>query len=435
MEDIISKESEAIAKKKPGKKLIVIGLLLGILLAFYAATFLLKTTVTQNNKTKKTEEENKSVQEGVLSPKKTSRYKIESSFGNSPLSFLYTGGENSLFTPLTAYYLTPDNKLFKNSFGVNSVNSNGKPWCFKEGRYSFSSSQDNKVVFCLEHKSDKDIILRKTDLKGNEYKEYEFTEDKNLFTDSILSRVISSQDGDSALIYSPAGAFVFEPIAERLFKKNLPSDHEIINVVHIGSSESALITADNKIYRLNFSNHQGGVFNVDFASVDRSKLNEALKTARLSKDSRKIVFTVSVKISDLPSDNVPPNFQSVIAYNIDLNSTKLSDELDYEERFRLSCQNLLGNKYCLYKSFIEEDKVRYEKLYIKDFESSLKEIIKVRTVLNEGHKIETYLPSQNPNFLFVKAPYFYGTDKFNNEFFFVIYVYNTGSGKLWPLSY
>lgn len=435
MPDIVALEAEKQVKKGKFNKIFLgLGGIVGIALVgagIYFAMGMLpkKTPVEETKKEEKT-------QVNIVSPKSTVSYKIKTPQVDTTNSFIYSGDPAfGIFSPLTAYFLTKDNQMLPASFFVSAANSGGKAWCFGEGKDLFVVSQSQNAYFCLENTDGKIIAIKRLSLIGQEFKEYTFASNFDLFSDSRFSKVISSRDGDSALIYSPSGAFVFESASGNLFKMDLPLNLEITKVLHLSNTESAFITGANSIYRVNFSNHRGGLFGVNFTGFGftQDQLKTGLMTARLSKDSRRIVFTISDLIETLPADK-SLNFQPIKAYNIDLSTAKVSDELNYEERFLVSCKFPLGNRFCLYK-YKEEipGQPTYDVLYLKEFDKDLVSAAKTPRTEDKFMSILPMSIDSNSNYFFVRMKTFPDPKKLDQSFW-INYIYDTSSNKLSQLN-
>lgn len=410
-------------------KLFIALVVLGVLGVFglYAASMLQKNGTPEEVKVEEKKDES------VISPKNVASYRINSPALEPVMSFIYYGEPTSFFSSNTAYFLDKDNRLVGLPFFVSADNSGGRAWCQGGGKSAFNISADQSASYCLENISGRNIVIRRLDLKSREYKEYMFEGSSDLFSESKLSRVISSRDGDTAFIYSQAGAFIFEAVSGNLFKVDLPTSLEIIKSVNISNVEAALVTAENKVYRINFSNRRGGVFDVNFIGLSPEQLSKGLKTARLSKDGRRIIFTISDAIESLPADgNI--NYQSIVAYNIDLGTSKVSDELSYEEKFFVSCKYLVGNKFCVYRNREgEAGRNLMEALYYREFDQPLVAILKVKGI-QEGYRMKVETVWGNSNYFFVKSPNFFEPND-EKKFTWVAYTFNTTDKVLRPISY
>lgn len=432
MEDIVAQHAEVEVKKKSHKKLLVISLISLVFITglFYIGYLIAKSLSHKTEQLTETPKGEK--KENLISPSSIRTYKIELPSVNSVASFIYFGNPTSLFNPLNAYFLTEDNKVVGVPFYVSATNSYGNPWCFGLGKDQNTVSYDQNSMYCVESVNDKELIVRRLDLRGREYKEFTFSQENGLFSAGQNARVIASRDGDTAFIYSSFGAYIFESTSGNLFPIDMPSNVEILKPVYLSNVEAAFITTTNKIYRINFSSHKGGLFDVNFSGLDNTKLTKGLKTARLSKDSRRIIFTIS-DLTDEIQAATSPDYQTVIAYNIALDGGKVFDELDREEKFLVSCKNLVDNKYCLYKSLIGEEKNKQEFLYLKEYDLPLVEVAKAKSLNNE-YKIATYSIIANPNYFFVKVPIFNNPQK-AEEFSWNAYSYNTTTKTLKPLAF
>lgn len=399
----------------------------GILLIILIILVLAKTFQNTKPEEKKTQTEKKD--ESVIPNKKIGTYKIYNSPVEAITSFIYQGEPDTVFSSHTAYYLSADNRLIGLPFFISAESLLGKSWCQGNGKNAFNLSYEQTTAYCLENVSGKEIILRKLDIKNREYKEYAFASSSDLFSDGGSSNVVSSRDGDTALIYSPAGAFIFDSVSGNLYKTQLPLNLSLQKAVHISNVELALISSTNKLYRVNFSNRKSGIFDVNFIGLTDEQLTKGLKTARLSKDGRRIIFTISDVIEALPKDlNV--NYQSIVAYNVDLYNSKVSDELAYDEKFLASCKFLISEKFCIYRLVSEEaTQKKSEELFAKEFNGDLVSILKIPYVDSVRIKVNTV--SGLSNFAFIKSPLYLEADKF----MWVNYSYNASDKSLKPLTY
>lgn len=438
MPDIISQQADVVAQKKSNKKLVVVlalAVILGIGLAVVALSTLSRPQ-KQGPKPDDTGGDVKPQDTSVIQASLVRTYKLEMPREEAVTSFLYFGEQTTVFTPLTAYTLTKGNQLIATPLYVSLTAQNANPWCEGYGKDKMPLSTDQKVSFCLENIDGKNIKIRKADIKKNEYKEFTFgLKDKDLFATTRTSRVIASRDGDSAIIYSPVGAYVLETISGALYKIELPQNLDIVKVVNLSNVEVALITFGNKIYRVNYSSRQGGLFEVNFTGTPQDRLADGLKTARLSKDGRKIVFTISGAIENLPKET-DINYQSVVAYNIDLNTAKVADELGYEEKFLLSCKYLVSDKHCLYKNTEEKDRTTESVVYAREFDKPVNEVIRVASG-RSGSPIKLDVNASSQSYTFIKAPLNYLTIGPNpkESSVWLTYFYNADNKSLVPLVY
>lgn len=399
----------------------------GILLIILIILVLAKTFQNAKPEEKKVETQKKD--ESVIPNKKISTYKIYNSPTEAVTSFIYHGEPSTVFSSHTAYYLSADNRLMGLPFFVSAESLLGKSWCNGMGKNPFNLSYEQTTAYCLENISGKEVIVKKLDIKSREYKEYTFAGGSDLFTDGGSSNVISSRDGDTALIYSPSGAFIFDSVSSNLYKTELPLNLSFQKAIHISNVELALISSTNKVYRVNFSNRKSGIFDVNFIGLTDEQLTKGLKTARLSKDGRRIIFTISDILEVLPADkNV--NYQSIVAYNIDLYNSKVSDELAYDEKFLVSCKYLISEKYCLYRGTEEiANQKKNEELLMKEFDGNLISILKTPYV--DSFRIKVNTISGLTNFAFIKSPLYLDSEKF----IWVTYSYNAPDKSLKPLTY
>ncbi len=429
--DVVAKAQEKEVRVRPFKKLfqvLIIAVPLLAIIGYFSYTLYLKFFTKPPETPLVAESEDGK----VINTQKIYSYKVQLPQLDPVASFIYFGDATSLFSPFNVYYLTKENRLLATPFFVSAINSAGRPWCFGQGKDPLTVSLSQDSFVCFENISNKDVIVRRLDLKGREYKEYFFSSKREIFGDSKFSRVVVSRDADAALIYSTAGAFIFESKTGTLNKIDLPGNLEIIKAVSLSNTESALITANNKIYRVNFSSNAGGIFDINFISLSNEQLASGLPTARLSKDGRRIIFTISSPIEEISGE---PNYQSVIAYNIDLVTAKLSDELNYDEKFLVSCKNLSANKYCFYKSITGEAGSKTEVVYMKEYDLPLTEVVKAKAKEDKEFRIILNLIPANGNYIVLKAPSFFVDPRDNNIFTWVVYTYNIQKKELKPLTY
>ena len=427
MEDVVAQASELEHKGTKKRKTIVV-VLIGV---FVGLALLGGAAVIVSRLTKVVEEEKvveKTEKEATLTPSFSNEFAIDAPSANSVFSFVYIGEPKPHFNPLNAYFFLNDNKLLGTPFNISAYQNPSTEWCFGRGRDTKVASRDASSFYCLQNIDSKNIILRWLDLKGQKFKEFGFMSQSDIFSNASTSAVVSSRDGDSAFIYSPSGAFVFEVVSGSLFRVDLPLNLKFVNALHLSNTEVALITDANKIYRLNFSNHQGGVFDVNFIGLENDKLARALQDARLSKDGRRIIFSTTEPFTVLNLDGSAPNPQEVVAYNIDIASGKVSDEFSVEERFISSCANRVGDKYCLFESKAEGEKKFDESLFIKAFDSGLTAVAKVGLQEKNGFSITIQTVPANSAYFFVSfnLP---GTSLSTTQ------VYSTAENSLKPLNY
>ncbi len=169
-EDIVAKEAEKQVRRRPFKRLlrlVVIFVPLTALLAFGAYVVYAKISGKKIQIVQTPEPEDRN----VLSPKTTYSYKVNTPPYDPLMSFVYFGNSITLFNPLNLYYLTKDFTLIGVPFFVSATNSNGKPWCFGDGKDPMIMSLDQNSFFCLENQDNKNIVLRRLDLRGRDYKE------------------------------------------------------------------------------------------------------------------------------------------------------------------------------------------------------------------------------------------------------------------------
>ncbi len=436
MPDIIDQQAEIVSKKRLNKKYVFMlggGVLL--LLLVVAAVFVFisrpKTPAKQNPDSNTTQKE-----ETVIPSSQTKTYKLEMPMDEAVNSFIYFGQQTSVFSPLTAYTLTKGNRLISTPLSISASAQNGNPWCEGMGKSKDNLSHDQKAVICLENVDNRSIKIRKVDLRKNEYKEFDFAlKGKDLFLEARTARVVASRDGDSAIIYSPAGAFVFEAVTGNLHKLEIPLNLDITKAVNISNVEVALITFDNKLFRVNYSSKRGGVFEINFTGTPLDKLTYGLSTARLSKDGKKIVYTITDKFDVFPTGG-DINYPGIVAYNIDLNSAKVADELSYEEKFLLTCTNLVSDKYCVYKNTEKSatDKGDDKVLYIREFDKPITELVRIKNgKLTTEAQLE--IAASTNGYVFVKAPFNYTNLEDKKEGMPITYFFNAENKSLVPLSY
>ncbi|MBI4091432.1 hypothetical protein HY419_01620 [candidate division WWE3 bacterium] len=421
--------------KLPTKKLLIAVVTLVLLTVLAVVAVLAKGLITGQPKKEPPIEETKI--EPLIKADKILSYRIQLPKTDVITSFIYYGEPSlSLFTPLNVYTLDKNFKLSVTPFSIAAQNKDGRPWCLGNGLSKFTISKDQKASYCLEMFNNSEIAVRKLDLKSNEYKEFYFKQDGELLSDARTSRVISSRDGDSAFIYSPVGAFAFESQKGELYYVDFPPNLEITNVVALSNTETAIVTDSNKIFRINFSNHKGGVFDVNFIGIGNEDLKKGLATLRLSKDSRRLVFTISDQIENLPAMGNEPSYQAVVAYNIDLNTSKVSDELNYEEKLLVSCKNPIGDKYCLYGMLQvgEEKNKTQEALYIKEHNNPLETVVTIYNNDKVNKKIRFEASDENSDYFFVQTPSV-KDPKSQLETYPRIQVYSAKEKKLIPLDY
>ncbi|MEK7595745.1 MAG: hypothetical protein AAB443_04145 [Patescibacteria group bacterium] len=436
-EDIVAQEAVKVEKKRPFKKLTLI-LLVGfvILILLVGGVLLLASSIFRPPEKKEEIKEEIKKDVTTINPTKIITYRIKSLPIDSVFSFIHIGQATARYSPLTAYNLTNENKIFTQALSLLASSQESRGTCFADGENPLTFSQDRLATYCLEARTPKELIIKKIDLKTKDYKEFIFETDFELFSLSPSSRVISSRDGDQALIYSSFGTYILESSSGNLYKMDFPSNLSITKTINISNVEAAFITDINKIYRVNFSNHKGGIFDVNFIGLTQENLRKGLETTRLAKDGRRLVFTISDKIEELPPDK-NPNYQAVVAYNIDLATAKISDELNYEEKFLVSCKNLMGSKYCVYKSLeLNKDSGRYIESYVlKEFDLPFVEIAKF---LNRSDKYTSHLQTfdYNQDFMFLETLIYEDPNRLDETLAKqTVFVYKTAAKKLQALSY